>query len=241
MDVVPSTALLKMGYDEINKSRDYIADRTSAVTPIAKGGTGATTASAARTNLGLASTVAAVAAANTGGSEGVLILGGAGGRINVGAPNTPGNAATKGYVDDTAGNRVLRSGDTMSGSLNINAGLAVTGAVFNSGAAAATSGYVVAYINGDGRLSRGTSSRRWKKYIRPAAALPELAPVLQEFQHKGGDGRWVVGYIAEDWAADPDLERFVMYDDEGLPVAIDYIQFLLARVDQLAAALAAVS
>jgi hypothetical protein len=51
MDIVSGTADRRMGYDEINKSRDYIANRTAAVTPVAKGGTGATTAPAARTNL----------------------------------------------------------------------------------------------------------------------------------------------------------------------------------------------
>ena len=52
MDVVsPLTDLVKDGADEITKSRDYIAQRTSAVQPIAKGGTGANTAAGARTNL----------------------------------------------------------------------------------------------------------------------------------------------------------------------------------------------
>ena len=41
---------------EINLTRDYIAQRTSTVTPIAKGGTGATSAAAARANLGAAAT-----------------------------------------------------------------------------------------------------------------------------------------------------------------------------------------
>lgn len=43
---------------EINLTRDYVAQRTSAVTPVAKGGTGSTTATAARAALG-------VSAANT--------------------------------------------------------------------------------------------------------------------------------------------------------------------------------
>lgn len=41
---------------EINLTRDYIAQRTNTVTPITKGGTGATTAAAARANLGAAAT-----------------------------------------------------------------------------------------------------------------------------------------------------------------------------------------
>lgn len=42
---------------EINLTRDYIAQRTATVTPIAKGGTGATTAAAARAALGAAASV----------------------------------------------------------------------------------------------------------------------------------------------------------------------------------------
>lgn len=58
MDVVPATADRRLGYDEINKTRDYLAARTNAVTPVDKGGTGATSAATARANLGItASTV----------------------------------------------------------------------------------------------------------------------------------------------------------------------------------------
>jgi hypothetical protein len=52
MDILdPSTDLVRDGADEINKSRDYIAQRTAAVAPVAKGGTGSTNAAGARTNL----------------------------------------------------------------------------------------------------------------------------------------------------------------------------------------------
>lgn len=43
---------------EINKTRDYIAQRTNAVVPIGSGGTGATTASAARAALGVTAELA---------------------------------------------------------------------------------------------------------------------------------------------------------------------------------------
>ncbi|WP_157001423.1 tail fiber domain-containing protein [Agromyces laixinhei] len=58
MDVVsPLTDLVMDGADEITKTRDYLAQRTSAVTPVVKGGTGATNAADARTNLAAASAV----------------------------------------------------------------------------------------------------------------------------------------------------------------------------------------
>jgi len=58
-----STDLVKNGADHHNLTRDYIAQRTNAVTPVEKGGTGATTAAQARTNLGAASTSSVSAAA----------------------------------------------------------------------------------------------------------------------------------------------------------------------------------
>lgn len=58
MDVIiPSSGKVTDGATEINKTRDYLAQRTSAVTPVAKGGTGASNPGAARANLGAAATV----------------------------------------------------------------------------------------------------------------------------------------------------------------------------------------
>lgn len=52
--VIGNTDLVKDGADHHNKTRDYIAQRTSSVQPVAKGGTGATNPGAARANLGAA-------------------------------------------------------------------------------------------------------------------------------------------------------------------------------------------
>lgn len=54
MDLVLGSQAANTIDTEINKSRDYIAQKTSDVTPVAKGGTGATNASGARSNLGAA-------------------------------------------------------------------------------------------------------------------------------------------------------------------------------------------
>ena len=54
MDIMTGSEQANTLDTEMNLTRDYIAQRTSAVTPISKGGTGATSASAARTNLGVA-------------------------------------------------------------------------------------------------------------------------------------------------------------------------------------------
>lgn len=59
-ELVPSTgsedAKVKYGAREINKTRDYIAavkKLTLAIWPVARGGTGSSTVSGARTNLGI--------------------------------------------------------------------------------------------------------------------------------------------------------------------------------------------
>jgi len=68
-----STGLVKDGDDEINTTRDYIADVMNsipAVWPLAKGGTGATDAAGARTALGLKGTITIDPASPSGGSPG---------------------------------------------------------------------------------------------------------------------------------------------------------------------------
>lgn len=42
LDVVPATAQRSLGYDEINKSRDYLVQHRHPPTPTNKGGTGST-------------------------------------------------------------------------------------------------------------------------------------------------------------------------------------------------------
>lgn len=53
-----ATDLLAQGYVEINRTRDFVAqvkDLVLATWPVTRGGTGATTAAGARTNLGMRS------------------------------------------------------------------------------------------------------------------------------------------------------------------------------------------
>ncbi|WP_228547613.1 hypothetical protein, partial [Filobacillus milosensis] len=76
-----------------NKSRDYIAQRTNAVTPIAKGGTGATTAEGARANLDL------VKAASAAAADGTVPYYHSSGKIAVASPSADTHAANKQYVD----------------------------------------------------------------------------------------------------------------------------------------------
>ena len=71
------TGKVKWGYKEINRTRDYIAQVKALITlpwAITKGGTGATTAAEARTNLGLLGTITAGTASPTGGSNGDIYI-----------------------------------------------------------------------------------------------------------------------------------------------------------------------
>lgn len=235
---------------EINKSRDYIATgagSTSAATPgkvVQRDVNGrakvanpsAATDIANKTyvdaKVGTLGT-AATYDARTDPDPGTVVLRGDLGRIAVGTPVGDTNAATKKYVDDrddakqdsdrnwTLDNFLRLTGGTLSGDLRI------------PGASAATSGYVIAYINGDGRISKGASSERYKKFISEIdpAALGEVFPDLYRYQMRTGDGSWKFGYIAERMAEHPDTAPFVVYDNQGRPDSIDFIALFMVQLN----------
>lgn len=220
MDLVPGSTLANTIDTELNKTRDYIAQRTATVAPIAKGGTAATTAAAALTSLG------AVPASDVVLSDGSVSIGSKiprytpGGGLIAALPTTGNGVATKNYADG----KVDKGGDTMTGDLKI------------PGATAAVTSYTVCYINGgDGRISKGASSRRFKKAIKRIlpSKLGDLFPQLSEFEMRGGDGHRYVGYIAEDLHDSDTMRRFVVYDTEQQVESIDFIGLLLAQVAQL--------
>lgn len=132
-----------------------------------------------------------------------------------------------------ASGKVSKAGDTMTGNL------------FLPNATPATAGYTAAFINNDGRVSKGASSIRYKDLLDDPdiATLGDIWPRLREFTFKGGDGKPVLGYIAEELAANPAQERFVVYatapDGDGVlvatdvPESIDFLQMLMAMTAQL--------
>lgn len=206
---------------EINLSRDYIAQRTSAITPLEKGGTGASNADAARANLGVPSTadLATKVAYSDTAAPGVatpnkLAAYDSAGRLATAAPASAEDAVPLG---------------TLQG------GFTTFGDVFLPNSSAATSGYTIAYINVDGRVSRGASSERYKKYITEVdpADLGDIFPALHRFQMRQGDGEWKYGWIAERLAEDDDTAGFVVYNDQGEPDSIDFIALLIAQNAQL--------
>jgi len=221
MDVVPSTAKLKLGYDEINKTRDYILAFGVPATglPVNKGGTGATTAAQARTNLG-------ITWANLSGK--------------------PSSFPPSAHTHDSLSTGPVSFGwNSGLNRWNTNESIAAAAAVFGGdvnvgghiyvpNSTPASAGYTVAYINNDGRLCRGASARRFKKNIRAARPLVNAFGIpLSEFELRGGDGTRILGYIADDMAEIPDLARFVIHDAKGRVEGIDHIQLLLAQTVQL--------
>lgn len=211
---------------EMNKTRDYLAQRTvQGTTPVNKGGTGATTASGARANLGL------VLATSIVGASGKIPVFSANNQLATDTPTAGVHAANKEYVDDKVA--AVPTGVPSSGGT-------FTGNVFFPNAGPATSGYAVAYINGDGRLSRNASSERYKKFVSEIdpASLGDIWPALSRYQMRHGDGEWKYGYIAERLDESEDLRPFVVYTtvgEEGTPIpdSIDFIALLMAQNAQL--------
>lgn len=139
------------------------------------------------------------------------------------------------------------AGGTLFGSLSMTGGAHI----YVPNAIQATDGYTIAYINSDGRLSKGASSERFKKDIAVVdpLSLGDLFGDLYRFQMRSGDGSWKYGDIAERLAENPATEPFVIYetapDDEGgvrstgRPESVDFIMLHAARIAQLNARLEA--
>lgn len=219
MDVVPATASRSLGYDEINKTRDYIAAFAGGTTPIAEGGTGATTAAGARTNLGVQSTVEAVAAATASGDSGGgsnLVRFNGSGRIGVADPTSGKHAANRDYADT----KLSKSGDTMSGNLYL------------ASAAPVTSGYTSLWRNGDGRVGISASSLRFKKNIHDDTPADVLALRPVTFQWRAGvdpntnPTHVEHGLIAEEVAEV--IPWLVVPDEAGQPLSVRYEFLALA-------------
>jgi len=103
----------------------------------------------------------------------------------------------------------------------------------------------VAYINGDGRVSKRTSSLRYKDLLDDpdVSTLGNIFPTPRQYKFKNGDGKPTLGWIAEEVAESPDLQRYAVYkttvDDDGnwdatnVVDSIDFIQLLIAQTAQL--------
>lgn len=228
MDLVPSTGTegkVRFGWREINKTRDYIAQKITAAiaalwpVPISKGGTGKTTATDALAALGAWRNSGAVAPGTS------PLLGWNGSRLQFEIP---------GYAFAT---ELARMSDIPSG---VGPNLTLAGQLYLPASSIATSGWTNAYINGpDGRVSRGASSRRYKKDIAAWSADKQAVLAMQvvSFHYRAAlfaaddplrtDPPLEVGLIAED-LHDLGLTWLVAYDDQGRPDNIRYERIALA-------------
>lgn len=225
MDVVPGTDDIRLSYDEINKTRDYIADRAGGTQPVSKGGTGATSAAAARVNL-------AITAANTP-SLGVLGTGSS--QVQADLEYLNGQTTVVAAIASAAQTDADAALAALPGKMGTGGGT-FSGPVYLASAAPVLSGYSVLYRNVDGRIGTPPSARKYKKNIKKADLDGDLFVVpLSDYQLKGGDGSRILGYIADDLDDFPQLARFVIHGENGAVESIDHIQMLMAMVAQLAA------
>lgn len=130
--------------------------------------------------------------------------------------------------DNQISNKLDKAGGTITGTLGVN------GQLFVGDKPPASFSFVVAYFNGDNRLSAGASSRRFKDGIIHDPEIPDMfsVPIAEYEMTEDPDRTRRFGYIAED-LADSDLERFVVYDEDGIPFSYDMMALLLAQCAQL--------
>lgn len=112
----------------------------------------------------------------------------------------------------------------------------ITGTLYVQNATPASSSYTVCYLNGDGRVSKGASSERYKRDIADIdpADLGDIWPQLTTYIIRDDETNTPrVGYIAERLHEHPDQALFVVYDDQDRPDSIDFIALLMAQNAQL--------
>ena len=222
--LVPGTGLSADLDEYINRLADELARRTMATLSIAKGGTGATTAAAARSNLGVN-----LAAPNVAEGSKVPQYS-EGGQLASAAPTAAAHLATKSYVDSfwSANPQYLNS-------------VYVQGQLYVPAATPVTAGYVAAYINNDGRVGKSPSARRFKKDIHDHgySVADLLAIRLRTYRLRAsvfGDG-WEeapveVGVIAEE-LIEAGLSEFVHFDADGEPDTVHYERLALVAIGAL--------
>jgi hypothetical protein len=234
MTIVPGTLPANQLDTEINRTRDEIANRTSAVTPVAKGGTGATTAAAARTALGVPAT------AHTHRITDVLTSDGTGPyavalQAALDAKQNTGNYIVQGAGDIHTGGGRLNSIGSRNFSVSVN--------------------YVSAYLDGNNWLGITPSAERFKQDIEEAAytladalrlaqcvATYRLRARVEGVMAPEGDG-WEtepdpdapgeVGVIAE-WLIREGFPEFVVFNDAGETLSVNYERLSLVVAGGLA-------
>lgn len=234
---VGSPGKVKQGWQELNRTRDYIAQFFNAaktyaaglipaIWGTAKGGTGSS-------NL-YSDTGPSISGGLLIVQPGGALVRGSGAIAQAYIPSGIPASKIDGIPTPDLSSRVAKTGDVMTGNLGMNGGHILIPAAYQ-----ATDNYAVAYINGDGRIAKGASSERYKKFIKTIDPddLGDIFPDLHRFQMRGGAaGAWKYGYIAERLHEHPDQQPFVVYalvDGEWVPDTIDFIALQQAQIAQL--------
>lgn len=214
--------------EEMNLTRDYIARRTNAVTPVNKGGTGAQTADAARVNLGLGPLATAPR---------LDVI------INNGGPNQLQARweANKVIVRVDNTDVAWLSGDP-SALLDLIRNGYLSSAIYNRGSAGQWRSLAV---QADGTLAHTASAARFKENVTPLEVTDEQVRAFELVEFDWIEsGYRDVGLIADAVEA-AGLGAFVFHDDDGEVLGIHYervalallpvVQRLISRVEALEA------
>lgn len=229
MDLVPSTGAtgsagkVRQGWREINRTRDYIAQRVATVT---RAWTTAANAAAARVALG----IPAIASPGTVEPSGLAVFD-ASGKLVSNTPTSAGEVANKAYVDSVVPSLP---------SSPIFTDVGVTGGFFTPNAYPVTSSFVALYRNGDGRVGLTPSAAKFKKNIRAkvytladAARLGGLvvtyqlrADLFEKNDPLRTDAPVEHGVIAEA-LIEAGFPEFVAFDAAGEPLSVHYERLVL--------------
>jgi hypothetical protein len=228
MDIIDSTITdaNTLG-DEENKTRDYIAGRARKEH---------THARADITDL------PAIAGANSA-EPGEIPIYNDGGQLTSFPPTLGAHVATKAYVDGKTPPAQLTDGGTFLRADGKNLGttgdLFASGTAILSGTVPVTTNYVALYLNGDGRVGKTPSARRFKKDIRDHGySIEDLLSIrvrdyrLRAALYGSADAPVEVGVIAEE-LVDAGLSEFVYFDEDGEPASVHYERLALVAIGAL--------
>ncbi|MCK2028093.1 tail fiber domain-containing protein [Microbacterium sp. SSW1-47] len=232
MDILDGNEDRRDGWDEINKSRDYVAQFAAGIRSIAAGGTGANTAVQALINLG--ALPKAEVFDGTGSVFNKVPRYDAAGRLICAAPTAANHAVPLGTVNSLFVNYIARWGGTID-----------QGPLYMPALTAVTSSYVAMYRNGDGRVGISPSARRFKKEIKDRTYTREQLRAIRVVSYRlradvFGEG-WEeapvdVGVIAEE-LIDAGLSEFVVFDENGDALSVHYERLALVAIGALQDAL----
>lgn len=245
MDLVAGSLPANQINEQMNRTRDYIAQFAAGVRAITAGGTGADNVAGVLANLGLAPadvlfTANTLMRRRADGSTDAT-------QVYTNQDPSTGNAMTRrSWVEavfETQAHAVATyaPGTWVDANFLNKAGGTLTGNLFLATAGVVTSSYVAMYRNGDGRVGISPSARRFKKDIQDRTyTLEDLLRIrvvsyrLRAAVYGTGweDAPTEVGVIAED-LIDAGLGEFVVFDQDGQPVSVHYERLALVAIGAL--------